>query len=350
MDGGVEGAADVATGAVLARAVEGSRAAAGPHEGACRNCGTALVGPHCHRCGQAGHLHRTIGGFAHELIHGVLHFEGKAWTTLPMLALRPGEMTRRYIDGERAKFVSPTALFLFSVFLLFAVLGPASAPGRIVSVDGATQDLARAAAASRSEVERLAAERRRLAAAGRPTVAVDEALTAARAETVRLERAQSVLPRVGAASGVAPGAAWLEGRIEHAMENPDLFLYKLRTSAYKYSWALIPLSLPLIWLLFAWRRRFGLYDHAVFATYSLAFMSLLVVALAVVARFGPASAEGWVWAVLVVAAPLHMFRQLKGTYLLTRAGAAWRTAALLGVVLVASGAFGLILLYLGVAK
>ena len=39
--------------------------------------------------------------------------------TLPMLAWKPGELTRRYIDGQRARFVSPIALFLFCVFLMF---------------------------------------------------------------------------------------------------------------------------------------------------------------------------------------------------------------------------------------
>ena len=36
-------------------------------------------------------------------LHGVLHFEGKIWHTLPLLAWRPGELTRRYIDGQRAQ-------------------------------------------------------------------------------------------------------------------------------------------------------------------------------------------------------------------------------------------------------
>ncbi|MBZ4110701.1 DUF3667 domain-containing protein, partial [Escherichia fergusonii] len=36
-------------------------------------------------------------------------------------ALRPGSLTRRYIHGERAKFVSPFALFLFSALLMYAV-------------------------------------------------------------------------------------------------------------------------------------------------------------------------------------------------------------------------------------
>ena len=40
---------------------------------------------------------------------------------LPLLALQPGKLTREYIDGRRASYVSPIALFLFVVFLTFAV-------------------------------------------------------------------------------------------------------------------------------------------------------------------------------------------------------------------------------------
>ncbi len=45
------------------------------------------------------------------------------------------------------------------------------------------------------------------------------------------------------------------------------------------SWLLIPLSLPFMWLLFPFSRRFRLYDHVVFVTYSLGFMTLLVALL-----------------------------------------------------------------------
>ncbi len=91
--------------------------------GACANCGTFLVGAYCHACGQNSHIHRTLKGFGHDLLHGVFHFEGKIWNTLPLLFFKPGELTRRYIHGERAKFVSPIAGFLFCVFLMFAVVG-----------------------------------------------------------------------------------------------------------------------------------------------------------------------------------------------------------------------------------
>ena len=123
MTGGIEAVGSMIEGGMLARAVE-PKAGEGDghtHEGACLNCGAALLGPHCHRCGQHAHIHRTVGAFFHDLIHGVLHFDGKTWRTLPLLAWKPGELTRRYIAGERARFVSPMALFLFSVFLMFAV-------------------------------------------------------------------------------------------------------------------------------------------------------------------------------------------------------------------------------------
>src|SRR3546814_15852484 len=64
-------------------------------------------------------LFRSI---CHDLVHAIFHFEGKLWNTLPLLAWRPGDLTRRYIHGERARFISPLSLFLFAVFLTYAVL------------------------------------------------------------------------------------------------------------------------------------------------------------------------------------------------------------------------------------
>ena len=62
------------------------------HESECLNCGAQLVGSHCHHCGQEAHLHRTVGAFLHDLMHGVLHLDGKIWRTLPMLVLKPGHL------------------------------------------------------------------------------------------------------------------------------------------------------------------------------------------------------------------------------------------------------------------
>ena len=67
-------------------------------------------------------------------------------------------------------------------------------------------------------------------------------------------------------------------QLNQAAKNPELLFYKLKTNAYKFSWALIPISVPFVWLLFPFSRRFKLYDHTVFVTYSLCFMMLLLAA------------------------------------------------------------------------
>jgi hypothetical protein len=149
----MEGADDigaVVTGALAARALEPGAGEAGAEGGAaCLNCGTPVLRRYCPECGQAAHVHRTLGAFWHDIAHSVLHFEGKIWRTLPLLAWRPGELTRRYVEGERAGFVSPMALFLFSVFLMFAVI---STLGGSISVPG--EEDPKVAAEAREETRR----------------------------------------------------------------------------------------------------------------------------------------------------------------------------------------------------
>src|SRR6476646_12169984 len=122
---GIEAVGDAVTGGLLARALEpqaGEADTGHTHEKNCLNCGARLTGAYCSVCGQKAHVHRSVRGFLQDFVQGLFNFEGKIWRTLPMLAWRPGEMTRRYIAGERARFISPVALYLFTVFAMFAVL------------------------------------------------------------------------------------------------------------------------------------------------------------------------------------------------------------------------------------
>ena len=310
-------------------------------ERACLNCGTALVGDFCHACGQHAHVHRTISAFFHDLMHGVLHFEGKTWRTLPLLAWRPGELTRRYVDGQRARFVSPMALFLFSVFLMFALLGMTgglNAP----STDTVRTEMAANVVKNEARLKQAETERAALVTAGKPTAEV-----AARIKSINEELG---LERAMAARGLVAGSVvrisddvptWARGPLEKAGKNPELLLYKVKNSAYKWSWAVIPLSVPFLWLLFPFSRRFRLYDHTVFVTYSLCFMTLLVCVASVIGAAGLPALAGF--AMLVP--PVHIYRQLRGAYSLGRFGALWRTMVLVIVAatvlaLFAVGLFG----------
>lgn len=326
---------------------------------ACANCGAALTGPFCARCGQHGHVHRTIGAFLHDVAHGVFHFEGKFWTTLPMLAWRPGELTRRYVAGERAKFVSPVAIFLFSVFLMFAIVANIPFLGETTKLGTAPQvaQLRARLVEQRSATQTAVRDSEKsLARATRRNDAEDVAeaqaeLATARQDLARITGAQRFLPppdgRPAPTAG-DPGddvGRWVQAKIDHARENPQLVTYKIKTSAYKYSWALIPLSLPFIWLLFPFRRDVGMYDHAVFATYSLSFMSLAVVALTLLRLAGVSG--GLTELAMVAIVPWHIYRQLKGAYGLSRAGAVWRTGWMMLFAAMASGIFVSILTYMG---
>ncbi|HEY7807205.1 MAG TPA: DUF3667 domain-containing protein [Croceibacterium sp.] len=334
MTGGIEAVGSIVEGGMLARAVEPRAGEASHgHAGACLNCGTALIGPHCHTCGQAAHVHRTMGAFFHDLIHGVLHFDGKTWRTLPLLAWKPGELTRRYIAGERARFVSPMALFLFSVFLMFAVfqlagIGP---PTDFKSVQPVG---ARSPTELRQELADLKDARAKMGP-GNPASPLIEVQIA----RLQKELGERTVPKPGDRVTLAgnpakaakltaqyTGIAFIDRAIDKWRENPSLMAYKLQSNSYKFSWLLIPLSVPFVWLLFAWRRKFGPYDHAVFVTYSLGFMTLFYVALVLLGAIGVST--GWLLLLGTVVPLIHIYKQLKGAYSLGRFSASWRTTAL----------------------
>jgi len=116
----------------------------------------------------------------------------------------------------------------------------------------------------------------------------------------------------------------LESAWKKAQENPQLLAYKLQSNAYKFAWLLIPISVPFVALTFLWRRKFGLYDHTIFTTYSITFM----IALAFVASLASQFVSGTLGFLLLLYAPFHLYRQLRGTYALSRFSAFWRLLAL----------------------
>ena len=103
-------------------------------------------------------------------------------------------------------------------------------------------------------------------------------------------------------------------------------LYKLQTNFYKFSWLLIPLSVPFVWVLFAWRRQFKAYDHAIFVTYSLCFMTLLILIFTILGVMGLHAAL--TATPLTIIPPAHIYKQLRGTYRLSRFSALWRLCVL----------------------
>ena len=351
--GEVEAIGDAVTGGVLGRAVENGAGEAGDghtHEANCLNCGAHLEGPYCHSCGQQAHVHRTLGAFWHDLLHGVFHFEGKIWRTLPLLAWRPGELTRRYIEGERARFVSPVALFLFTVFLTFAVYSIAGPDLGAKEFHNPRGEVTASLEEEQRDLRDLMKERAEIQRSGDAEALAEN--TREIAESREGIKALEMFLAVGAPDkneviGGKTGWKTFDEGLKKLNANPQLAFYKIQSNGYKFSWALIPISVPFVWLLFLHRRRYrqyGAYDHTVFVTYSITFMSMSLVAVALLQLI---PGTEWLRTAMIAIPPLHIYRQLRGAYLLRRWSAAWRTLALLVFANLAIFLFLLLLVTIG---
>lgn len=121
-------------------------------------------------------------------------------------------------------------------------------------------------------------------------------------------------------------------------------LYKLQSSAYKFAWALIPMSLPFMWLMFTWKRQYKLYDHAVFVTYSLCFVMQLLIAMALLKAIGIEAG------IAILLIPLHFYRQFNQAYELGTFGAITRSTLLVATAGVVMLLFTSLLLALGLSE
>jgi hypothetical protein len=331
MNGLGEGIGAAIEGGLLARAAEpahgeGTEAVHGPAE--CANCSAVFSGHYCPNCGQKAHIHRSLAAIGHDIMHGVLHLDGKLWETLPLLAFKPGALTRRYIAGERAKFVSPMAMFLFTIFAMFAVFQMVGiSPAEDFAEGFANYDeTGNGQSAFRTNIEQqittLEQERDSLSDGDTRSEAIDAELA-----VLRTMIAANNADSANSAEFKVTGIGFLdEGIVKKWQKNPSLMLYKLQANGYKFSWLLIPLSVPFLWLMFVWRRQYKAYDHAVFVTYSLAFMSLLFITMSILSTIP--GGGGWGFLLFAIGAPLHLYKQLRYAYGLTRFSALWRFGVL----------------------
>ncbi len=108
---------------------------------ACLNCRALLGQPRprfCGQCGQETNLKPpTLWHFAQQFSGAYLSTEGALWRTLGLLLVRPGELTKRYLAGQRKHYVLPLRLYLtISVIVLLMLRAMTS-----LNVDGAGTDI-----------------------------------------------------------------------------------------------------------------------------------------------------------------------------------------------------------------
>ncbi|HMA48473.1 MAG TPA: DUF3667 domain-containing protein [Magnetospirillaceae bacterium] len=350
---GEDAAGQLADAALLGAAFERGGKGNQHHDGACANCGAPLEGRYCHMCGQRGHVHRSVLHLLEEFFHGLFHLDGKIIRTAPLLLFRPGALTRRYLEGQRVRFVTPIGMFLFTVFLMFFAVATIDAD-QVVHPDSAmsAQDRAKL----KQDLEGAKQEIKNNlkgdpAAMGAVENALDKAEKAADqpVEEKKTETAKedddvehmfehplgldwrAISKKMSQKKGMTSLGPETEKRIRASLADPDLLVFKLRSAASEYSFLLVPASVPFLWLMFFWKRRVYLFDHVIFSLHSLSFMALFVTLVIVGLEF---HVGGPLWSLAFLVPPIHMFFHLRGTYQLGTFGALWRTVALSFIAIV----------------
>ena len=88
----------------------------------CLNCGHLLdmSDKYCPNCSQANSTKKlTIKDFFDEFFSGLINYDSKLLKTLYALLLKPGTITRDYIQGKRVSYTNPFRFLLSLAFLYF---------------------------------------------------------------------------------------------------------------------------------------------------------------------------------------------------------------------------------------
>jgi hypothetical protein len=102
-----------------------SRIAADQVRHDCLNCGAPLSGTFCAACGQrVVPADPTVAEFAGDAWQELSGYDGRIASTCKAL-LHPGQLTRDYLSGRRARYLSPVRLYLTASVIYFLVAAAA---------------------------------------------------------------------------------------------------------------------------------------------------------------------------------------------------------------------------------
>jgi hypothetical protein len=240
----------------------------------CPNCHTTLAGAWCYACGQRGEeFHRSIWRLTWEAFEGITDLDGRLWQTLPRLVLKPGQLTRDYLDGHRAAQIPPFRLFLIVLLLVFFA-GALNFQSNHVNFKVAPSSFLIKNAADQAEFDKVAA-----------------------------------------ALKTTANGRWLLSHGQAALKDPDAYLRSLTDWSHQFAILMLPIAALMLSVLFVFKRGVYVFDHLIFSMHSLSFQGLLLTAV-----FLGGLAVDWAGWFLWLA-PVHLFFHMRRAYGISSLGA-----------------------------
>ena len=93
-----------------------------PEHPDCLNCGTELSGQYCGNCGQRARSRLiSLWELIQDAFGDLLELDSRLWRTLIPLLIRPGQLTRDYLEGRRARYMPPFRMYLVLSVVFFVV-------------------------------------------------------------------------------------------------------------------------------------------------------------------------------------------------------------------------------------
>jgi hypothetical protein len=226
----------------------------------CLNCDSALTGPFCAHCGQRDiPPYPSVRELAVDAFQEISGWDGRFASTARALIQRPGLLTREFLEGRRARYISPLRLYLAASLVYFVLA--ASAPD--VRLDSGKSLFVGVRVSS--TVTTPPSRPERVAGAASNALQRQQALTAAEREAALAE--------------IAEAPPLIQPFLRRAISDPVGFKRGLLESMPRMLFALLP-ALAAIVAIFYRGRKYP--EHLYFAIHLHAFIFFALAASALV--------------------------------------------------------------------
>ena len=163
---------------------------------ACRNCGTALMGPHCYQCGQpVSGLVRPLGNLFGDFMDSVFDLDLRIVRSIGPLFRKPGFLTQEFFAGRQVRYVTPFRLLFFLCIMAFFVARLTMTADDAVHFNGGSDNSGIRAAATEADV-----------------------IKQRDAKLAELEEARKAIPDGPGRAGAEGGLSGVEGAVRGAAE------------------------------------------------------------------------------------------------------------------------------------
>jgi hypothetical protein len=228
----------------------------------CLNCGSPLTGPFCAECGQRDiPPYPSVRELAVDALSEFSGWDGRLLNSVRALVLKPGLLTHEFLEGRRARYISPLRLYLSAsvIYFLLTAAAPDIRLSNGRSLSGMQIAVSTGTASSTGP--------RRVANAANDALGRGQPITEAE--------------RQAALKDIARAPRLMQPFLRRVVADPKGFEHAMLETMPKMLFALLPLIAAIVGLFYRGRKY---PEHLYFAIHLHAFI-FLALALAVLAKF-----------------------------------------------------------------